>query len=123
MQAGILAVEIPPHILPAILKVETKSYLTPDGRIVYVDRSVGKAGEYGPYQMTKVAFNQIYKGPRPRSDLKTDMAFATELTKRYLIWLHKYFAKGDWNKTIQYYNAGPLNSSLSYLQKIHESQP
>ena len=117
------ATEIPPYILPAILKVETKSYFDERGAIIYVERKDGLAGEYGPYQVTKAAFDQIYKGRRPRSDLKKDMQFATMITTLYLLWLHKHYGKGDWNKTIQYYNAGPLNNSPIYLQKIHETYP
>ncbi len=115
------SVEIPNEILHAILEVETQSYVDASGRVVYVDKKVGDAGEYGPYQMTQVAFDQIYKGERPRSDLKHDMKFATQLTCRYLSWLHENFSHGDWMRTIQYYNAGPRHRSKEYLKRITDS--
>ena len=116
--ANMLAVEVPDSILAAILKVESRSYVDADGSIVYVDKSVGSSGEFGPYQMTAIAFKQIYKGNRPRSDIKRDIKFATQLAKRYLQWLHVNFSNGDWTLTVQYYNAGPRNKSPDYLTKI-----
>ena len=119
--ANMLAVEVPDSILAAILKVESRSYVDANGNIVYVDKSVGTSGEFGPYQMTAAAYKQIYKGARPRSDLKRDMKFATQLAKLYLQWLHVNFSNGDWTLTVQYYNAGPRNKSPKYLRAIESS--
>lgn len=110
--------KVPVDILHGILVTETRSYVDATGNIVYVDKSRGAAGEMGPYQMTYKAFIQVYKGPRPRKDLETDPVFATKLATDYLLWLDKHYSKGDWNKAIQYYNAGPKNSSYKYLQKV-----
>lgn len=112
------SVEVPSEILRSILHVETRSYVDANENLVYIDKKVGSAGEFGPYQMTEAAYRQIYKGRRPRSDIKYDMQFATELATKYLEWLYVNFAKGNWHRAIEYYNAGPRNKSTSYLRKV-----
>jgi hypothetical protein len=112
------AVEVPEYVLVGILKVETRSYYRENGTIRYVDQRRGAAGEIGPFQMTRRAFNQIRKRGELFWDIETDRAFAEECAKRYLVWLYNNSAKQDWSLAIQYYNAGPGNRSAKYLDKV-----
>ena len=101
-----------------ILKVETRSSYLPDGKIKYVDKRRGLAGERGCFQMTQIAFDQIKKRGEQFWMIESDRYFAEECAKRYLIWLYTKTAKQDWNLTIQQYNAGPFKKSKEYLQKV-----
>ena len=115
---NIYAVEVPDWVLVGILKVETRSEYREDGTIKYVDKRRGAAGERGPFQMTKGAFNQIKKRGEQFWQIETDRVFAEECAKRYLVWLHTHFAKGDWMRTIEMYNAGPHGVSKRYLNAV-----
>jgi hypothetical protein len=110
--------QVPPSVLKAILKVETNSYMDAHGNFIYVDRSRGAAHEVGPYQITPAAFKQVYNGRSSIYRMETDFVFATKIATDYLLWLDKNYSKGDWRKGVQYYNAGPKNSSKKYLRKI-----
>lgn len=97
--------------------VETKSYYDSNGKIKYVDMRRGKSGEYGPFQMTRVAWRQIHKRGEPFWALETNTTYAEILAKRYLVWLYTNYSN-NWNDVIQMYNAGPNNTNYAYLQKV-----
>ena len=104
-------------ILNGIAKVETNSYLK-DGTFYYVNQRRGRAGERGPYQMTRIAFDQIKQPGDSFSRLETDDYYARMMARRYLIWLYNNSARGNVALAIQYYNAGPNNSSYRYYRKV-----
>ena len=112
------AVDVPDWVLVGILKVETKSSFREDGSIKYVDKRRGTHGERGPFQMTRVAFNQIKRKGEQFWQIETDKALAEDCAKRYLVWLHENFSKGDWERTIEMYNAGPHGRSKRYLNAV-----
>jgi hypothetical protein len=103
--------------LNGIAKVETNSYLQ-NGTFYYVDQRRGRAGERGPYQMTRKAFEQIKQPGDSFSRLETDDYYARMMARRYLIWLHNNSARGDVALAIQFYNAGPNNYSYRYYRKV-----
>lgn len=111
--------EYPPQwVLDGILYTETRSAYREDGSIKYVDKRRGSAGEYGPFQMTKAAFKDIRRSGEYFWMLETDTAFAEACAARYLMWLNKHFAHGDWERTVEMYNAGPNGHSRSYLSSV-----
>lgn len=111
--------EVPPAwVVEGILYQETRSYYRADGNIKYVDTSRGAAGEYGPFQMTRIAWRQIRRKGEPFWKLETDTKYAEELAVRYLVWLDTHYGKGDWHRNIEMYNAGPGNRSPKYLSAI-----
>jgi hypothetical protein len=111
---------IPEWIIVGILKRETQSYFDENGNIVYIDKSVGKCGEKGPFQMTYVAFKQIRKKGETHDRLMWDTAYAQDLAERYL--LYKGPAKNSWSTTIRMYNGGQNNylisDTLDYLNDV-----
>jgi len=122
MCALCLAVDVPSWVTVGILKTETKSYYRVDGSIKYVDKRRGRAGEYGPFQMTKAAFLDIRKKGEQFWMLETDTTFAEECADRYLVWLHTNFNPSkDWSLTVQMYNAGPHNKSPAYLALVRKN--
>jgi hypothetical protein len=112
------SVEVPEYVMKGILKVETRSSYLPDGKIKYVDKRRGLAGERGCFQMTEIAFDQIKKRGEQFWMIESDRYFAEECAKRYLIWLYTKTANQDWILTIQQYNAGPYKKSPVYLEKF-----
>ena len=105
-------------VLDAIAKVESQSYKMEDGSFVYVDQRTGKAGELGPYQMTRIAFNQVKLPGESFHKLSTDVWFARDMAERYINWLLNNSAKNDWTKAIQYYNGGPHRKRPAYLRLV-----
>lgn len=110
--------EVPYWVLKGILKVETSSSYTEDGSIKYVDKRRGTHGERGPFQMTKIAFNQIKLPGEQFWQIETDRVFAEQCAMRYLCWLYDNTANKNWKRTIQQYNAGPYGKSQEYLEKV-----
>lgn len=106
--APVMAVEpMPAWVLPGIMAVETRSYYHTDGTIAYVDRRTGAAGERGPFQMTRDAFDLV-KNPGERfEDLSTDSRFAETLAVRYLDLLWRTFSDREWFVAVGRWNAGP----------------
>lgn len=113
---------IPEWIIIGILKRETKSYYDENGNIVYVDRTIGKDGEKGPFQMTPIAFIQVKKRGETHNRLMYDTAYAQDLAERYLLYLYNGPAKKNWNRTIRMYNGGQNNyliqDTLDYLADV-----
>ncbi len=99
------ASDLPAWALPGILSRESSSYYTASGAVVYVDQAVGAAGELGPYQMTRAAFDQVASGDDRFARLGHDVAFAERMAVRYLHWLHA--RTGDWFLAVGRWNAGP----------------
>jgi hypothetical protein len=99
--------DIPDWVLHGILNQETRSYYDiQDGEIVYVDRRIGRHGERGPFQMTKIAFDTIRQPGERFERLHTDPEFAEQLAKRYLTWLYQNKGQRNWTRTLACYNAG-----------------
>lgn len=117
------AADPPQWVLDGILMVETKSYHRGDGSIKYVDKKRGKAGEYGPYQMTRCTFNDMKHKGEQFWMLETDPMFAEAMAIRYLSWLDKHYSHGDWSRAVEMYNAGPRNHSRNYLISVLEATP
>jgi hypothetical protein len=113
---------IPQWILVGILMRESRSYYDKNGNIVYIDKKNGTSGERGPFQITPIAFEQIKKRGEIHSKVKKDMVYAQEMTERYLMWLYKGPAKGNWDTAIRMYNGGPskwrLSVTLEYLRDV-----
>lgn len=100
---GLCAEEMPAWVLPGILQKESSSYFV-DGRLIYVDQSVGADGELGPYQMTRAAFDQVAVSGELFERLGTDNDFAGALAVRYLIWLRA--RTPSWFDAVGRYNTG-----------------
>jgi len=113
------AAEYPPQwVLDGILYTETKSTYREDGTIRYVDKRRGGAGEYGPFQMTRTAFKDIRRKGEQFWMLETDTRFAEECAARYLMWIDKHYAHGNWDRAVEMYNAGPNKRSPTYLKSV-----
>lgn len=110
--------EVPEWVLKGILKVETKSSYREDGSIKYVDKRRGTHGERGPFQMTRIAFDQIKLPGEQFWQIETDKVFAEQCAMRYLCWLYDTTAKKSWRRAIQQYNAGPYGVAPEYLEKV-----
>jgi hypothetical protein len=103
---GLCASERPEWALPGILDRESSSRYTEAGAVVYVDQAVGAAGELGPFQMKRDAFDQVAESGEVFERLGHDTAFAERLAIRYLDWLHLR-SKRDWFIAVGRWNAGP----------------
>lgn len=101
-----VAVEPPHWVLAGLLQVETKSYYRPSGNIAYVVRSVGKAGERGPFQMGEAAFDVVAKKGEQFRYLQTSTQFAEKMAVRYLEWIYDHEGKHDWMRTVAVWNGG-----------------
>jgi hypothetical protein len=97
---------MPEWVLHGILSVETQSYYE-NGSIVYIDTRRGKAGERGPFQMSRVAFNQVSEPGESFASLETDTVFAEKLAVRYLQWIYDNYGRGSWSRTVAMWNTGP----------------
>lgn len=103
--------KVPEWVRKGILYTETNSYYLPDGTIKYVNKRRGYAGDIGPFQMRKIAFDEVKKAGERFYDLEKNPIFAEELACRYLLFIYEGKGNGDWNKTIMKYNSGPYNST------------
>jgi hypothetical protein len=111
--------EVPCWVLAGIMAQETRSSYAIDGdTIIYVDRRVGAAGERGPYQMRRIAWQQIKQPGERFENIATDMRYAELCAMRYLLWLYNNSAKGSWPHAIQYYNAGPGRLNYKYYANV-----
>lgn len=95
---------MPRWIIAGILAKETRSTLRSDDTVRYVDKRRGAAGERGPTQLKRCAFDQVKKDGEAYWRVETDIDFALDITERYLLWLKKQ--TGSWRDAIQAYNAG-----------------
>jgi hypothetical protein len=101
------AVEVPRWVLVGILHEESRSFYADHGAIEYIDRRTGDAGELGPFQMTRDAFDLVARRGETFDRLKEDTAFAEDLCRRYLRLLYTDFSERDWFTTAGRWNAGP----------------
>jgi hypothetical protein len=112
------AEEVPLWVMKGILRVESSSYYDSEGNIRYVDRKVGRAGELGPFQITRVAYLQVKrKGEPDFRYLQNNAKLSEAIAIRYLLWLRKNYAS-NWYEAIGMYNAGPGRKSPSYVKKV-----
>jgi len=111
-------IDIPEWVLAGILRVESGSYYKPDGSIRYVNKTRGRAGERGCFQITPIAFKQVAHKGEQFWMVEQDTVFCEEIAWRYLTWLYQNSAKGSWLLAIQKYNAGPKKRSPQYLQDV-----
>jgi hypothetical protein len=86
------AAEVPRWVLAGILHIESRSYFTTTG-IVYVDQRTGAAGELGPFQMTRDAFDLVARTGEEFERLKRDT-----------------FSDRDWFIATGRWNVGPHGS-------------
>jgi hypothetical protein len=112
---------IPKWVMRGILYTETSSYYSSTGKIVYKNKKRSSAGAIGPFQMKKIAFDEVKNPGESFYKLETDTEFAEEIARRYLLYLHK---RGkSWSTAIQMYYVGPSDfdssvDSRAYLQKV-----
>jgi hypothetical protein len=115
---------VPEWVLKGILMTESSSYYRKDGSIKYVNRTTGSAGDSGPFQMKKCAFDDVDKKGEKFSKLKTDTKFAEKKACDYLLYLYNNFANRNWDKTIMMYNQGikgyksNMDDALTYLNNV-----
>lgn len=115
------AEEVPRWVLQGILHVESRSYYSTAGSIVYRDRRIGAAGERGPFQITWAAFKQVIGNDVSRfKSLHGDTRDSEYVARLYLMWLRTKHAK-NWHEAIHYYNAGPGNKSPKYYSRVIEA--
>lgn len=100
-------VDVPDWVMAGILTVETGSHYDARGAIVYVDQRIGAAGERGPFQMTRDAFDLIKHAGESFEDLSTDLVLAESCCRRYLRLLFRAYADRDWFTAAGRWNAGP----------------
>ncbi len=113
--ASLPAVEVPRWVLAGILHEESRSSYAAHGAIHYVDRRIGEAGEHGPFQMTRDAFDLVARRGESFERLHTDTAFAEDLCRRYLRLLYADFSDRDWFTTAGRWNAGPHSRNWTRL--------
>lgn len=111
--------KVPRWIIAGILAVETKSKLRVDDTVRYVDKTRGALGERGPTQLRRCAFDQVKRPGEAYWRVETDMAFALDITERYLLWLHKH--TGSWAASIRAYNAGLGGRSCSAAHAYYQA--
>jgi len=112
---------VPLWIMRGIAMVETGSTLNDDGSIIWRDRRIGKSGDSGVFQMTRIGFADICKPNEKFSRIVKDPTFARELAERLLL---KYYARHkSWDKAIQSYNAGRpgTRAGARYLAKVKKA--
>lgn len=112
--AAASAEEIPDWILPAIARVESRSWYDSE-RLHYVDKRRGAAGERGPWQCTHIAFRQVRRHGEQFWQVETDTDFAAEIASRYMAW--NYRRTGSWDRAISAYNPG----DRSYLRRVKKA--
>ena len=121
LSATAMSADIPDWVLRGVLKTETRSYYDKVGNIVYVDKRRGAAGERGPFQCTRAAFNQVRRKGEEFWKVEVDSRFAETIAKRYMLWLYTTYDQ-DWERVVEMYNAGPNNRSTTYLKKVKEAK-
>jgi hypothetical protein len=116
---------VPMWVKSGILKTETSSYYAPTGDIVYVNKKRGRALDIGPFQMRKIAFNQVKKPGESFWELEKNPKFAEEVAARYLMYIYNGKGNRNWERTVMLYNAGPFNKirkvHIKYLSKVKKN--
>ncbi len=100
---------VPDWVVRGLAAVETKSYFTPSGRLVYVDRS-GDSGDSddgrGPFQTTNAAFDMVRHPGERWANLATDFRLAEAVARRYIGFLYLEKAGKDWTTAMAWYRKG-----------------
>jgi hypothetical protein len=113
--------QVPRWVMAGILKVETRSILRADDSVKYVDKRRGLAGERGPTQLKRIAFDQVARPGEQFWKVEVDHEFAMDITERYLLWLKA--RTGSWEGAVKAYNAGPgsWRSAGTYLSAVRRA--
>lgn len=98
---------VPLWVRKGILATETRSYYKDDNTIKYVDKRRGLDCDIGPFQMRRIAFDEVKKPKESFWQLEKDTKFAEELACRYLLFIYNNKGNKDWEKTVIMYNTGP----------------
>jgi hypothetical protein len=109
--------QIPAWVRVGMLKTESKSFYNPDGTIKYVDKTRGKDGDIGPFQMRLDAFKDIKKPGDRFWNIERDTAYAEEMACRYLLFIYNTRGKKDWERTVMMYNVGPYGGLTEHYAK------
>lgn len=104
--SGLKADDIPFWLSRGIPCVESSSYYDESNQLIYVDRRDGKSGELGPFQMMRIAFNQVKRKGEKFEDLREDMEFAEELFLRYIEWIKSNYSLENWEDVCAVYHCG-----------------
>jgi hypothetical protein len=107
---------IPDWVLIGIPSVESKSWWSDDGVLHYVDQRRGSHGELGPWQMRRIAFNDIRQHGEQYWRIEVDREFAAECAARYLRLM--YERSGSWELAVQWFHAGPHHRAPEYLNAV-----
>ena len=116
---------IPSWILHGMLMQESSSYYDANGKIVFVNkkrRHINQAR--GPFQMLRIAFDEISRPGESYTRLDKNTEYAEELAVRYLLYLYNGSAKQNWKRAIGMYNQGPtgyrynLTDAIAYYEGV-----
>ena len=102
---------LPEWILTGVAYVESRSYWDDTGRLVYVDRRTGSAGEVSPFQITPDCFKTYARSGDSFRRLSYDMDYATSFAVRVLSDLHH--KTGSWDRALKRYNG-----SWAYVRAV-----
>jgi hypothetical protein len=91
--------------------------------IKYVDQRRGQAGDIGPFQMRRVAFDDVKKRGESFWKMEQDVLFAEEMACRYLLFIYNGRGNKNWETTVLRYNAGPYakeftSKNYTYLNSV-----
>lgn len=113
--ASVCAEDVPDWVIRGIAAVETSSHYR-NGFLVYVDRRDGLAGEVGPFQMTRAAYDTIKQPGDSFSRMRHDAKYAERMARRYLVWLRQG-GKRSWEEVVGRYNGG-RRVIVSYAERV-----
>jgi hypothetical protein len=108
---------VPLWVRAGILATESRSYYRDNGTIKYVDKRRGSSCDIGPFQMRRIAFNEIKKRGESFWKLEQDTKYAEEMACRYLLFIYNSTGNKDWERTIMLYNVGPYNTIGSQARR------
>jgi hypothetical protein len=115
--------QVPEWVRKGILFTETRSVYKASGLIKYVDQRRGQAGDIGPFQMRRVAFDDVKKRGESFWKMEQDVLFAEEMACRYLLFIYNGRGNKNWETTVLRYNAGPYakeftSKNYTYLNSV-----
>jgi len=117
---------VPLWVRSGILATESRSYYNENGNIHYTDKRRGKSVDIGPFQMRRIAFNEVKKSGESFWNLEKDMEFAEELACRYLLFIYNGRGNKNWTTTVMMYNTGPYvgettSRGCAYLNAVRKN--
>lgn len=116
MCAALASVEVPQWVVRGVAFAESSSYYK-DGKLVWVNRGRDR-DSLGPFQVREIAWRQVALTGERFDTMGTDVVYAETVAKRYLVWIYEHSGKGDWELTVEKFNAGPKGRSPKYLAKV-----